>query len=361
MPATDPRIESAIAHWGSRLIANGIDYNDFRATTARLASWDDWCAEWSKTAARHEALAQEAEERGSPVSAAEANVRAALCYHFGKFVFFEDMQQYRAASAATAERYRRALDWLDPPAEAVAIPYAGTILPGYLRRPRGVERPPVALIICGLDSVKEEMHTLEPLFHRRGMATLTFDGPAQGETERLAIEPAFDKVVAAILDWLAGRTEVDGGRVGTVGVSLGGYYAARAAAYEQRLACAAAIGGPYDFGAIWDDLPGHTRNAVRLRSHAPDLEAARAKAADLTLKDAASRIEMPFLTVFGRKDRLIPPAQAERLHAEMPSAAKRLVIYEDGTHVCNNMPFAWRPLVSDWMAEQLKARPAESR
>lgn len=358
MAGLDSRIESAIAHWGSRLIANGIDYNDFRATTGRLQSWDQWCAEWSRTAARHEALAREAEERGSPISAAEANVRAALCYHFGKFVFFEDMDQYRAASAANVASYMKALDWLDPPAVPVAIPYSGTLLPGYLRKPRAMERPPVAIIICGLDSVKEEMHTLEPLFHRRGMATLTFDGPGQGETERLAIEPAFEKVVAAVVDFVAERPDLDGGRIGAAGVSLGGYYAARAAAFEPRLACAAAIGGPYDFGAIWDALPGHTRQAVRVRSHAADLEVARAKAQELTLKQAASRIEMPFLTIFGRQDRLIPPEQAERLHAEIPSQAKRLVMYEEGTHVCNNMPFAWRPLVSDWMADHLKANPS---
>jgi hypothetical protein len=32
------------------------------------------------------------------------------------------------------------------------------------------------------------------------------------------------------------------------------------------------------------------------------------------------------------------------------------VMYEEGTHVCNNMPFAWRPLVSDWMAAHLMDR-----
>ena len=29
------------------------------------------------------------------------------------------------------------------------------------------------------------------------------------------------------------------------------------------------------------------------------------------------------------------------------------VLYEEGTHVCNNMPFRYRPLVSDWMWERL--------
>ena len=29
------------------------------------------------------------------------------------------------------------------------------------------------------------------------------------------------------------------------------------------------------------------------------------------------------------------------------------LLYEEGTHVCNNMPFRYRPLVADWMSERL--------
>ncbi len=69
---SDPRVASAVAHWAPRFIANGIDYNDFQTTTARVERWDQWCAEWKRTAEKHERLAREAEERGSPRSAAEA-------------------------------------------------------------------------------------------------------------------------------------------------------------------------------------------------------------------------------------------------------------------------------------------------
>jgi hypothetical protein len=37
----------------------------------------------------------------------------------------------------------------------------------------------------------------------------------------------------------------------------------------------------------------------------------------------------------------------------MPNA--EWVLYEDGTHVCNNLPFRYRPLVGDWMADRLAA------
>jgi dienelactone hydrolase len=350
----DARIQAAIGHWAPRLIANGIDYNDFVTTTARIGRWAEWCAEWSKTATKHERLAQEAEARGSKISAADSYVRAALCHHFGKFVFLDDMEQYRKADAATHGTYRKAIAFLDPPAERVAIPYAGTSMPGYLRRPAGITRPPVSLIVCGLDSVKEEMNSFEPLFHRRGIATLTIDGPGQGESEGLAIEPEFEKVTSAVLDWLEKRVDVDGGRVATVGVSLGGYYVARAAAFEKRLRGAVPAGGPYDFGVHFDQVPSLTQEAFRFRSHSPDLAAAKKAAQRLNLESVASKITIPMLVVFGRQDRLIPPAQAERLFNEIAATDKQLAMYPDGNHVVNNMPWAWRPLVADWMQQRLR-------
>ncbi|MFK8250845.1 alpha/beta hydrolase family protein [Ancylobacter terrae] len=354
-PVVDANVRDAIAHWAPRLIANGIDYNDFRTTTARISRWRDWSAEWSRTAGTHEAIAHEASARGSVASAAEAYVRAALCHHFGKFVFFDDMEQYARANAATIVNYRKAAPHLSPSAELVAIPYAGNSLPGYLRRPPGIARPPVAIIICGLDSVKEEMNSFEPLFHARGMATLTFDGPGQGEAEALPIEPAFEKVAGAVIDFLESRDDVDAGRVGAIGISLGGYYAARAAAHEPRLTCAAASGGPYDFGEEFETMPLISRQAFTLRSHSPDEASAAERAKALTLREAAGRIERPFMIIFGAKDRLIPKEQAERLYREIPSPAKVLHMFAEGNHVCNNMPYAWRPLVADWIGSHLKA------
>src|SRR5258708_33512275 len=161
---SDPRVEAAIAQGAPRFTAQAVDYNDFVRTTARIQTWADWCTEWQRTAAEHEALALAAEARQSPLSAADAWIRAAMCHHFGKFVFFDDLDQLRSASMATAADFAHAAPLLDPPAEAERIPYAGTSLPGYLRRPHGVSRPPVVLLIAGLDCTKEGFHTFTSLF-----------------------------------------------------------------------------------------------------------------------------------------------------------------------------------------------------
>jgi dienelactone hydrolase len=351
---SDPRVEAAIAHWAPRFIAQGIDYNDFIRTTQRIDRWGSWCTEWQRTAQEHEALARAAEERDSLLAAADAWVLAAMCHHFGKFVFFDDLQQLRSASAAAAAAFARAAPLLDPPAEPVRIRYAGTDLPGYLRRPGGVSRPPVVLLVAGLDSTKEEFHTFTGLFLRRGVATLAFDGPGQGEVEfELPIEPHFEKPVGAVLDFLSQRADVDGGRVAVAGVSLGGYYAARAAAFEPRLTSAVAMGGPYTFAANFGELPLLSQQAFQVRSHSVDAQQARERAAALDLTGVAQRIFQPFLVVFGKEDRLIPYQDAERLFAEIAATDKHLEMYERGNHVVNNMPYAYRPLVADWVADHL--------
>jgi 2,6-dihydroxypseudooxynicotine hydrolase len=79
----------------------------------------------------------------------------------------------------------------------------------------------------GLDSSKEEMDSYESLFLNRGLATLTFDGPGQGEGEYdFAIRHDYEVPVGAVFDWLETRTDIDSGNAGLWGVSLGGYYAA---------------------------------------------------------------------------------------------------------------------------------------
>ena len=349
----DARVQAALAHWAPRMVANGIDYNDFIATLARVTSWGSWSAEWSRTAARHEAIAATASAEGHHLTAAEAYQRAALCHHFGKFVFFDDMDQYAIAHHGTVENYRRAAPHLTPPAEAIEIPYQGRVLHGYLRLPPGVAKPPIVQVIPGLDSVKEEFGGFEQVFLARGLATLTVDGPGQGEAEDLPIKPRYEQVVAACIDSMAARADVDATRYGAVGISLGGYYVARAAGFEKRLKAAVSVGGPYDMGAVFDTAPVLTQQALQSRFLLASKEQARAATQQLNLREAAPRITQPFFVVFGKQDRLIPYAQSERLAAEIPAADKRFDLHEDGNHVCNNIPWAWRPQVADWLAEKL--------
>ncbi len=247
-----------------------------------------------------------------------------------------------------------ALPHLRPPAERVAIPYRGQQLAGFLRLPAGVSRPPIMVMVPGLDSAKEELEAYEIPFLQRGIATLMVDGPGQGEAEySLPIQGNYEEPVAAMVDWLMARQDVDTSRIGLWGVSLGGYYATRAAAFEKRIKACIGLAGPYDFSDNWDKMPELTREAFRVRAHCKTDDEARQQAATLSMKNGvAQQISCPLFLVTGKQDRIVPWQDTQRV-AQEASGPVKLLIVEDGNHIANNRPYRWRQLSADWMAEQL--------
>jgi 2,6-dihydroxypseudooxynicotine hydrolase len=353
--APDKRVAAATAHWAARFVANGTSYPDFQATLARIGRWDDWCREWGRTGQHYEQLAETAEAAGRLVTAGEAWRRAALCWHWGKFVFTDHPEEQRAAHERTVACFRRGAGTLSPPAEPVRVPYAGSTLAAYLRVPAGRPKP-VVIMIPGLDSVKEELQATAEHLLSRGLAVIAIDGPGQGEAEyELRIEPAYERVTTAVADYLKGRDDIDPDRIGVFGVSLGGYYAARSAVYEPRVRAAVALAGPYRWDLDWDMLPVQTRTTFQHRSGAASPAEARERAAALTLEDAAARITCPLLVAHGGRDRLVPPYHAERLAREAPGA--ELLMYPDGSHGVTNHAFESRSAMADWLAARL-ARPS---
>src|SRR5208283_3238235 len=70
-------------------------------------------------------------------------------------------------------------------------------------------------------------------------ALLAFDGPGHATTRRLqhlVFRPDWEKVVGPVIDYAAARSEVDERRMVLMGTSFGGFLAARAAAFEHRIA-----------------------------------------------------------------------------------------------------------------------------
>jgi len=354
-PISDPRVAAAIAHWAPRFVTNGVALTDFEEVTASIKSWDDWCAAWSASAAQHEAMGRDALEREKFISAGEHLQRAGVYYHFGKFLFVHDIPQMRAAHMRAVECRRLALPYLRPPGERVEMPYQGRSLAGILRKPLGIERPPVLIFVCGLDSCKEETDTYEQPFLARGIATLAFDGPGQGEAEYdFAIRGDYEVAAKAVLDFIETRRDLDARRIGIAGISLGGYYAPRAAAFDKRIRACLALGGPFDWAECWDGLPGLTREAFRVRSKCATMEDAVRHAATLSLADVASRIDCPIYIMNGREDQVVPAADAERLAREVSGPVK-LNLVEGGNHIANNRPYRWRTQSADWMADELRA------
>jgi len=361
----DARVETAIANWAPRFLANGIDPNDFQRVTARIATWDDWLPAWSACGAMHQEMGEEAERQGQHESLAYHLFHAAMAYHFAKFLAVAYPHEMRVAHDLAVRCYTRALPWFDTPGERIAISFeagaatsatdatSGQTMWGVLRKPLGVSRPPVTLLVPGLDSVKEELHSYGDDLLRRGIATLAIDGPGQGEMEfERPMRHDYEVVARAAIDALERRPDLDSRRIGMLGVSLGGYYAPRAAAFEPRIRAVIAVAGAYSIPDAFDQMPSLTQEAFIHRSGATSRADALERLRSFTLEGVLQRVTVPTLVIMGRQDRVIPPHDAERVARELGGPVD-LWMFEDGNHVCNNIPYKHRPQMADWMRRRL--------
>src|SRR4051794_27238098 len=199
----DGRVQSAIDHWAPRFVQAGMDYSDFHATVADVERWEDWLDAFRALGDAHAARAGGAEAEDRRVTAGEAWLHATVAYHFARFVWVLDADRARAVADLAVAAMYAAHHHLDPAAERIEVPLEGATIVGNLRKPWYAERPPLVLLIPGLDSTKEEFYRLENVFLARGMAALSLDGPGQGEGGyALPIRPDYEVAAGALLDAL---------------------------------------------------------------------------------------------------------------------------------------------------------------
>lgn len=338
------KLLSVVEHWLPRIEVAGIPSATAKEVIARAGDWSGWLAAWSAEGDRHAAIAADAEARGWRVTAGEGFARAAACYHFGQFMAFEDLAAKDAAAERKCALYRQAAPLLDPPAELISVPVSGGVLRGYLRRPAGPGPFALALIVPGSDSTKEEFPALERVFLSRGIATFSLDGPGQGEGRSLGpLRPD----VSAELDAAASELRVLpglNGQIALVGMAFGGFLTLRASARLDWASAVVSINGFADLGAFEPGLPQVYRDNMRYALGTDDVPA---RARDFTVAGLIGPT-CPALVVHGGRDRIFPVSQAQA-SADFCRGVVALHVLPEGNHVCNNIPWHYRPLVADWL------------
>jgi len=149
------------------------------------------------------------------------------------------------------ESFLRALRYM-PNITPITIPYEKTTLPGYFVKGKThLKRPPLLIIHTGFDGTGEELYfEIAHFAAKRGYNCLIFEGPGQGAVIRLQNIPFrydWEKVVTPVVDYAITRNDVDSNKIALIGISMGGYLAPRAVAFEHRIKACIADGGIFDF------------------------------------------------------------------------------------------------------------------
>ena len=345
----DADLEATYRLFTWRITSNYVPHWDFERMKDEIESFDDWCRVYSRWGARHRDLGDEALAEGDAAAAGRHYVRAGLFFHWASFLFPHRPDEFRAALAAMHDCWRRAAPHTSPPMEPLEVPFEGARLPGYLRRPEGVERPPLVVLVPGGDSTKEELFNLTEHILARGIATFAFDGPGHGAVSlELKLRPDYEVPIRAVIDHLYARPDLDTTRLAVGGISYGGLFACRAAAFDERVRAVLSMSSWYSpAGRFATQEPVSQRG---LRHYMG--EDAAAVQDGMTMKGAAERIRVPLLQVYGALDPASPPEQAYRVEREAQGPTTT-VVFDDGVHVCNNVWYKARPLAARWLSENL--------
>ncbi|MEY9848746.1 alpha/beta hydrolase family protein [Streptacidiphilus sp. MAP5-3] len=325
----------------SRAAGAGVDPFEYERVTATVASLREWPAAFERTGRAHLEAGERAEAAGHSVTAAVAYRTAAAWLHCATLLPHPDREALVRAETAADEAMRSSLALAEP--DAARIEGLGFV--GWLRRPAGVDRPPVVVIVPGLDSSKEEFHDVADALLARGLAVAAVDGPGQGLLAvSSAPEPRYEKVVGAVLDHLAARhSGLDHERIGVIGLSLGGFYAAVAGAREPRVRATATVSGPTVLH--WPELPAFVTETLAQRCGS--LDGAREFAGQINLLPLADAIGGPLLVVDGGQDRI--PGVTNGASLATAAAQSEYLLVPDGDHLLGNARAQWLPHTADWL------------
>lgn len=346
--------EKAMDYGIHRFLADGVHYRDFVDMRAAMQSWEQWPETWSKWAADTERRADAELAQGSTLTAAYDYARAALYYHTGQYLMFDDLKLKKQIHDSKIAAYSKGLKHFATPIERVGIPYKGITMPAYFRIPKGVDKPACVVLLGGLDTTKEDYLVVSDLLIARGIATIGFDGPGQGETFfNLPLEADFEKSVSAAIDYVEKRPEIDKNRIGLVGRSLGGYYGPKSAATDDRIKALVCWGVIYDYANFDNIKSAHLSTYIGLKAVTRlDDKEARDFYLDFSLKPYASKIKCPTLLCHGGLDMVTPIINVEKILKDLTCPVEKLV-WEDSGHCCHDRSHIQRPAMADFFKRHL--------
>ncbi len=321
----------------SQVAVGGADLFECARTASRIGTdttdGEVWQREWSRTGREVAEAAQSALDRGETTTARRAFFRSMSYWRHSEFFLGSSDARRTEAYNEGRKSFRSAVALTEGVIEQIAVPFEGQEMEGYIVRPdnSGQARPTV-LFLGGADSWAEELYFLGGTeFPARGLNVVMVDTPGRGSSLRfkqMYSRPDYEVPVSAVLDFLEARSDVDSDRIGLAGVSFGGYYAPRAAAFEPRVKAVAAWCGTWSILTDFYEFYPPLQKQLQWLSGSTDDAEAREKLAQFTLDGVADKITVPVYVMHGTADIIMDIKGAHRFIDSLTTDDVTVDIYD---------------------------------
>lgn len=333
----------------------GWDVRRFRGQLDEIGSFSDevWCGRFNALAGACESEA----DAGDADQAARA-LRSAMTY-FAVSAFPGTTPARIDAYWNSRRVFDRLLVLLGEDWETVTIDTARGAVRGHAWVPPSGDPSPMAIVVHGLEGTAQELVLLLRRYREAGLAFFVMEMPGTYAYER-PMSGASAALFDAVIERFASDPRVDPRRIGVVGVSFGGYWAARMAATNRGVACAVADGAPThrSFGLLaFLGTPQIVLDALMHVTGTTGLLGLGRALGGLSLArlDLYERIAVPLLVINGDSDSLVSSRDSIELAVKAPRGLLRLYAGDDHCaveHLDESVDLAIR-----WLRSQLGAAP----
>lgn len=239
-------------------------------------------------------------------------------------------------------------------------------VPAWLCVPTGGTAPyPCVIIMHGYGGDKNGLQILAPLFAMRGLATFAIDAEYHGDRKQpnsdiLSVYPYRNRAATIqtvidlrrAIDFLQSRQEIDGKRIGYIGLSMGGILGGILAGVDERVKVPILVVAGGDWGYLFSS--SQHPSAVQLREKKPEIFKNPQKINELLgpidpVNYVGRIAPRPLLMINGKDDTVVPKECTDRLFA----AAKepKEILWLEGGHM--PQPDAVLRKVDEWFTKHL--------
>ncbi len=324
-----------------------------------------WGSYWEACGEKVRRQALDAEQAGDGARAGALYKKASGMFFMGRFPCPNHPAKQRCA-VAERETYIAASRFWAVPIERITIPFDGREGEGreivvLLRRPAGIEKPPVVVMWGGVDACKEQMTEASDALLAQGIATVAMDNAGTGESPVRGV-PDAERQFITVFEWVRQQTSLSGARVGCLGRSFGGYWATKLAHQVPDMIAGAVNwggGAHYMFQPEWVQASRYPDSYL--------MELVETRSAMLGAKNDGEYVEFfrrlslldqgwldkpcaPLLLVNGKEDKQCPVTDIELLTDHGWPKSVRMF---PGGHM--GLTPKTLPTVVDWLARQVHA------
>jgi pimeloyl-ACP methyl ester carboxylesterase len=346
-----------VLHPEARWILEELGYRpiDFDRAQARTGNRAQFVKAWTEGGAEVESKAAFYEGIEMQITARDLYTRAALLFGRAQYGFpIGDPRKaiYREAVNRCTEGVIRCSTHK---VERIELPFEGQTVFAIAQYPDGVDGPvPLVLLLPGMDMFKEDWTKGgRDVYLSRGIATLAVDGPGQGETRAKGLPVTIDnyeRAMSALIDHMVAKPEIDAGRIGLYGLSMGSYWGLRTAASDSRLKVAATAMGCYgEMEIIFERAqPSFKNNYMMMADYTDEDLFDREFVSKMGVQGLVDQIECPILMQYGEFDELSTVDDSLRLFERL-SVPRRLHVYEQEFHSLGGVAGEALASAADWL------------